>query len=315
MLISFVFAIAVAAQPAPSCAAKFVGKRTGHSLAYDAKRQHVVMFGGSSDDAANPYPRSLWSWNGETWECLDDNGPPGRRDAFLAYDAARDRLVLFGGRTISRDRQTQFRRDTWEWDGAAWKQVDSAGPGPRIHGAVAYDASRRGIVVHSGGGADDLLRDTWLWNGSRWDSLPVVGPPGIGNSMFSTSNATVVLSALREESPECRGLLRAQLHELRSNGLTPTGPRGPCYSPQAPAAQTANGFLLFASWEPRNEAITWLFTNGAWRRADTSPTRRRGSQAAFDAARQRVVVFGGDDDSGLLGDTWEWTGARWVRRN
>src|SRR6476646_9093572 len=120
MIMSVVLAIAVAAHSTPPCAAKFVGKRTGHSLAYDAKRQRVVMYGGSSDDATNPNPRSLWAWNGDAWECLDDNGPSGRRDAFLAYDAGRDRLVLFGGRTISRDRQMNFLRDTWEWDGTAW---------------------------------------------------------------------------------------------------------------------------------------------------------------------------------------------------
>ena len=297
-----------------ACTTPSVGKRTGHSLTYDASRHHVVLYGGGSDDPSNPFPRTLWAWNGERWQCLDENGPPGRRDAFLGYDPARKRLVLFGGRSMTRDRQMHFFRDTWEWDGTVWTQVDSSGPAPRIHGAIAYDAGRKGIVVHSGGGANDLLRDTWLWNGSRWDSLRVVGPPGIGNSMFSTPNGIVVLSAMRDSAPECSGLMRAQLHELRADGLAPLGPKGPCYSPQAPAAQTATGFLLFASWEPRNASITWLFSDGAWRQAATSAPRRRGSQAAYDEARKRVVVFGGDDDTGLLGDTWEWTGTEWIRR-
>ena len=39
-----------------------------------------------------------------------------------------------------------------------------------------------------------------------------------------------------------------------------------------------------------------------------------GSQAAFDEARNRVVIFGGDDDRGLLSDTWEWDGETWARR-
>jgi hypothetical protein len=221
---------------------------------------------------------------------------------------------LFGGRVTTRDRQMQFLRDTWEWDGNTWKQVDSAGPGPRIHGAAAYDARRRGIVVHSGGGRNDLLRDTWLWNGTRWDSLPAVGPRGVGNSLFATPNGAVVLSAMFDSSPECAGLMRAQLHVLRDS-LVPLGPKGPCYSPQAPASITENGFLLFASWEPANAAVTWLFSNDAWRRADTSPPRRRGSHAAYDEARKRVVVLGGEGDTGLLDDTWEWTGVLWVRRN
>ena len=304
---------ASAATHAP-CTAPSIGKRSGHSLAYDQSRHRIVLYGGVADDPTNPFPRTLWSWDGARWECLDENGPPGRRDAFLAYDPARGRLVLFAGRTITRDRQMRFFRDTWEWDGTSWTQVDSAGPAPRIHGAVAYDAGEKGIVVHGGGGSNDLLRDTWRWNGARWDSLPVVGPRGVGNSMFSAPNGAVVLSAMVDSAPECAGLMRAQLHDLRANALAPRGPRGPCYSPQAPAAQTASGFLLFASWEPRNAAITWLFSDGTWRQAPSSPPRRRGSYAAYDEARNRVVVFGGDDDSGLLGDTWEWTGTEWVRK-
>jgi len=34
---------------------------------------------------------------------------------------------------------------------------------------------------------------------------------------------------------------------------------------------------------------------------------------AYDEHRRRVILFGGDDDSGLLGDTWEWNGREWAR--
>jgi hypothetical protein len=35
--------------------------------------------------------------------------------------------------------------------------------------------------------------------------------------------------------------------------------------------------------------------------------------AAFDAARSRLVVFGGFGQGGYVGDTWEWDGSRWAR--
>ena len=37
----------------------------------------------------------------------------------LAYDAKRDRLVLFGGRAGYPNGDLQ---DTWEWDGSKWVQ-------------------------------------------------------------------------------------------------------------------------------------------------------------------------------------------------
>jgi hypothetical protein len=37
----------------------------------------------------------------------------------MAYDAARSRLVLFGGYN-----GTENLNDTWEWDGTQWRCVD-----------------------------------------------------------------------------------------------------------------------------------------------------------------------------------------------
>jgi hypothetical protein len=34
---------------------------------------------------------------------------------------------------------------------------------------------------------------------------------------------------------------------------------------------------------------------------------------AFDAARGRAVLFGGDGDDGVLGDLWEHDGRQWTR--
>src|SRR5215467_7905371 len=107
--------------------ASTVGGRTSHSLAYDGAVERVVMFGGESDDPNDPYPSSLWAWDGERWTCISADGPPGRADAFLAYDASRGRLVMFGGRRTGPNRENTFYSDTWEWDGRRWARVDTAG--------------------------------------------------------------------------------------------------------------------------------------------------------------------------------------------
>ena len=45
----------------------------------------------------------------------------------------------------------------------------------------------------------------------------------------------------------------------------------------------------------------------------TSPSARGGSAMAYDAARGRVVLFGGADVDGTpLGDTWTWDGTTWA---
>ena len=59
------------------------------------------------------------------WTKVADNAasPPARFDTRMAYDEARERVVLFGGQ--AEDANYTYLNDTWEWDGAAWAQVSN----------------------------------------------------------------------------------------------------------------------------------------------------------------------------------------------
>ena len=58
----------------------------------------------------------------------------------MVYDAARGRVVLFGG-TLS----GPALADTWEWDGVSWTLVEPAVRPPARGGhAMAYDSVRNG---------------------------------------------------------------------------------------------------------------------------------------------------------------------------
>ncbi|MBA4137375.1 MAG: hypothetical protein C0518_08690 [Opitutus sp.] len=90
--------------------------RMAPGFAYDAKRGVCVIFGGMADG------RSLgdtWAWDGREWKLLAESGPAPRAMGYLAYDEARDRIVLFGGRC----KWPNDANDTWEWDGAKWTEI------------------------------------------------------------------------------------------------------------------------------------------------------------------------------------------------
>ena len=94
----------------------------------------------------------------------------------MAYDAARERIVLFGGWQSD---VNQLLADTWTWDGTSWNlQLVTGPPAVRDH-AMAYDAARQEIVLY--GGIDDLgaIRgETWTWNGTQWTmKSPATSPP------------------------------------------------------------------------------------------------------------------------------------------
>src|SRR5687767_6671464 len=86
-----------------------------------------------------------------------------RSDAAMAYDAARQRVVLFGGIDVT------ALGDTWEWDGVSWSQRNPVvNPTPRSLHAMAYDAARRRVVLFGGQDSSGLLGDTWEWDGVNW---------------------------------------------------------------------------------------------------------------------------------------------------
>jgi hypothetical protein len=104
--------------------------RASAGVAYDSKRDLVILFGGIGSDG---FLGDTWSWNGTEWRQLADTGPEPRAMGYLAYDAARERVVLFGGRKGYPDGDLN---DTWEWDGARWTRRNQiVGPVGR-HGSL-----------------------------------------------------------------------------------------------------------------------------------------------------------------------------------
>jgi hypothetical protein len=72
--------------------------RGAMGLAYDGARQEIVMFGGCCDINGNRWG-DTWTWtptNG--WVQESPTSSPGcRKSTRMAYDAARQEIVLFGG--------------------------------------------------------------------------------------------------------------------------------------------------------------------------------------------------------------------------
>jgi hypothetical protein len=79
------------------------------SAAFDPDLQGVVLFGGGSGGVDQ---NTTWLWDqvGATWIQLStQQSPPAREGAGMAYDAALQRVILFGGQ----DNNGNFN-DTWE---------------------------------------------------------------------------------------------------------------------------------------------------------------------------------------------------------
>jgi uncharacterized protein YbaA (DUF1428 family) len=138
-------------------------------LAFDSKRQRLLMFAGANDSDA--IDGKLSSFDGETWKPIKDLPSLQRADASMVYDSKRDRLVLFGGREAM-----VVLADTWEFDGNDWKPTFMPGPSLRSSAAMAYDAARGVTVLYGGFRPLAALGDTWEWDGAQWKQVSDSGP-------------------------------------------------------------------------------------------------------------------------------------------
>jgi len=148
--------------------------RHGFSMADDKATHEVVLFGGDSGTRVPVLLNDTWVWNSTNWSLRRQaRSPAGRVDASLAYSAAAQELVLFGGAN------GMALGDTWAWTGQMWTQrAPSLSPGPRYGASAAY-SSMNGEVLLVGGYDANLVRldETWAWNGITWSKLLVPNHP------------------------------------------------------------------------------------------------------------------------------------------
>jgi hypothetical protein len=110
------------------------------------------------------------------WTQKENFGPSPRYGHAMAYDAARQRVVLFGG-GVPEGAVIRALNDTWEWDGSAWAQVADTGPSARLLAGMVYDDARQRLVLFGGSEAGGPLNgDTWEWDGEDWTQVADIGP-------------------------------------------------------------------------------------------------------------------------------------------
>jgi hypothetical protein len=127
--------------------------RAVHAMVWDSRRNRAVMFGGrvSPTDREDPptFLNDTWIYQNENWTPVQTaEVPPVRQSAAIAYDRARDKVVLYGGNVLAADEESfELRDDTWEFDGLQWKRV-ATGSNPKVAKPILeYDATRNQLLL------------------------------------------------------------------------------------------------------------------------------------------------------------------------
>jgi hypothetical protein len=278
----------------------------GHALVYHSGLGAVLLVNGGLGGHSSP-PSSarttIWRWTGSEWTVLSDAGPPIRNLGGVAYDARRNRLVMYGG-TYS---QNLSYDDTWEWDQASgWQQKEVSGPGIRDHVEMVYDATRERVVLYGGQlPGNEFPRDTWTWDGTSWQQLHESGPAGrvhYGLVYDPGTQRTYLFGGSVPASGRS-----GETWYLAAAGWTPAAP---AIDPRSHArlGATSHGVILVGGF-PESAATSlqrlmdtgWVSENPAGH-----PGARYMTAMAYDPVRQVTVLFGGGVGNAVLADTWEY---------
>lgn len=229
--------------------------------------------------------------------------PHGSASHCMAYDSGRDRVVMF--QTVT----SGFPTETWEWDGAAWARVSTAGPGERSAAGMCYDSARQRTVLF--GGSPSASGETWEWDGASWSLVGTSGPGRYFHGMAydPVRQRTVIHGGFRP------GVGRlADTWEWDGSTWTQVATTGP--GPRQQHVMTfdpARGrVVLFGGYGAANSAKgdLWEWDGSAWTLVNDAGPLATDSALVSDSTRQRLVLLSGWPSPGR---TWEWDGTAWTQ--
>lgn len=266
--------------------ASVVQPRAWASAIHDPVGDRMIVFGG--DLGGGYYPAgdvcALSLAAPPAWTALAPSGAPGARMMHAAtYDAARRRMIVFGGTD-----GYYLLDDAWALslgDAPAWSPLYPAGspPAGRYLASATYDPVRDRVIVVGGVTAGGVIvNEVWaldLADGGAWTPLAPAGP-----------------------QPSAR-MGHAAVYD-------PSGDRLVVYGGVSETEYLDDAWALSLGVSP---AWTPLAPSGE------APPRQAFHAAAYDARRDRLVSFGGHAETGVatcetwmlsLGASPAWTCAR-----
>jgi hypothetical protein len=246
------------------------------------------------------------------WSRVYVAGPSARLTAGMAYDAARQETVLFGGWSEAILRLG----DQWTWNGIDWQEV-KADPMPekRSHPGLTYDSGRQRIVLFAGVD-NSQLDDTWEWDGSAWTQAhPAHVPPARREHSIAYDaerGVTVIYGGIGDNFP-----IKDDTWSWDGSDWTFRAEGSPSVRVSAAACYDSNrnvvvlfGGQIDANGTPNRE--TWEWNGSDWTlRATNGPSARWGAAMVYDEARHLSILFGGNNGGSSLDDTWTWDGSTW----
>jgi hypothetical protein len=235
----------------------------------------------------------------------------------VAFDAARRRLVLFGGSRLGNGTFADLN-ETWEWDGTRWHAISTSNsrPSARRGHALGYDPNDKrvwlvgGVRRNPGAADDEVLDDSWAYDGQRWERGPDA-PVGSGHRLIydAARRSMLLLAHAGRETSRPQQLL---IYRRSPNGWMVVDSAGPLGTTQA-AFDVKRSVLVVPVLDDSVSRV-WEWNGTTWSVTSVSgPSARSRYALAYDQRSGTTILVGGRENRtrNTLGDVWAWDGSRW----
>ena len=294
--------------------------RFGHRIAYDPRRDAMLMTGGVRSEEYTVHDLSdIWRYGFGTghWTRLaaTDASAPGRLEPAVVNDYFHDRLVMFGGFACC----DRYLRDLWQFrleDGDAWVPLEAAGDPPpgRWGQSAIFDPLRRRMIVFGGddslGHFSNQVTALALDGAPRWAEIVPAGVAPPPRSMHTAvydpiRDQMIVFGGAGSDGAFSDGWTlslgsQPEWKELHPLGRTPASRERHCAAFDADHDRMViqGGFYgeYDVIWEYPDTGILSLIDEPAWSSLwplTDSPLWRNGSAMMADPRRADLVLLGG----------------------
>lgn len=292
--------------------------RYDHMLVDTGEFKRLVLFGGRTADNETLGDTWIYELTTDSWRQVKSAiSPMARLGAAVAYDAARKRIIMFGGFANPQIRNVN---DTWIFnlETESWSKIETTGTAPVArYGVSGVIDSASDLFIVSHGFANTRYDDTLALDlqTNKWtDISPATRPLKrcLHEAIFDTSNKKMLLfgGCSSGFGPCPQGDLWS--YNLAARAWTELKPQGPTPPPSSNPSFVFDpggvAWLFGGRLENGYSDELWSFDPGsnAWTRHQVSsgPSARASHDAIWDAVNRRIIVFGGQSDMGVLNDLW-----------